>query len=219
MKSCPFPEIVFPAFHLNVMNYLRPNKNQTEKRKQVAERILFLCGLAKKEIGVDLQRVALMEKSNNAALNAYYHSEFPKLTNDLIDLNICTESLEGLGEKEYKKVWEDWMVTRNVLAKYLGPRHRDAIYRLDCEYVGSSSRMVLRLKLPHFAYEPRPGRMLTGQEWEEHPDRERSFKQICLAWLDEPYTGYTFDDLNTPLSEDKFWPACKYNVRRETVKL
>ena len=105
----------------------------------------------------------------------YHQKEFPKVSHDMVILNIFGMPLQSPDEFDWKSLFDHWLELRVVIAKYLGPDDHD--FR---EIDGLCGSLSLR-KLPQIIPTFRPSRPLEG---ETHPNRER-----CLAFVALLYWG------------------------------
>lgn len=163
-------------YHLFSMFFVPLTKRQIKARRILADDVCTLCQRCTPMLNQDLQRLSLMEHFHPQ----YYQQEFPKVSHDMVILNVFGMPLQDSDKFDWKSLFDHWLKLRVVIAKYLGPDDHD--FREIDRLCGSLS---LR-KLPQIIPTVRPSKPLLYEEWETHPNRER-----CLAFVALLYWGLT----------------------------
>jgi len=156
------------------MYFVPLTKRQIKARRGLADDVRRLCQRCTPMLNQDLQKLSLMEHFHPQ----YYQTEFPKVSHDMVILNVFGMPLQSPDEFDWKSLFDHWLELRVVIAKYLGPDDHD--FREIDRLCGHLSLRKVPQIIPTF----RPSKPLLYAEWETHPNRER-----CLAFVALLYWG------------------------------
>lgn len=166
--------------------YLFPRSTRQQRSKELlAESIRVLICEASRTLYMDTQRLAIMRYFKPE----YCRSEFNVLSSDCVTLSVfCIQHQRKA--LDYGRIWDKWLVLRNILAKYLGKEHT-GIKEIDEKYL--ESHIFKRLP-SNFKYVPRPEMKLEEDWWEHHPDRKGAMNSMAHWWGRKEAESISFQD-------------------------
>ena len=103
-----------PSTHF-IMYCVPLTKRQIKARRILADDVRGLCQLCTPMLNQDLQKLSLMEHFHQR----YYQQEFPKVSHDMVILNVFGMPLQSPDEYDWKSLFDDWLELRVIIAKYL----------------------------------------------------------------------------------------------------